>query len=208
VKTTERNPSYNYTIEQFDDMIDRLLYKRRLQPSAEEVLNLGLNGNGYALEQYVSARWRNENRAFVKRKLRTINDRIGTIVGWVGNHENQENAVWQVHSYDFGVLCYASGAGRESVREFSWSMYGWMIPENKRDGRNSSGLNVQLVGMGGPIEAAKRMAGMIGTLEDEVSRREKQARDAIKSARQTRQRVEVIKLNLLGSLNSISPETK
>jgi hypothetical protein len=207
VQTTHRNPSYNYTVDQVDDIIDRLLNKRRLQPTVEEIFNLGLSTDTYALEQYVVARWHGE-RASTKRRTKLLSERMSSIVGWTGNHEKNENAVWKVYSYDFGVLCYASGAGRESVREFSWSMYGWMIPENKRDGRNSSGLNVQLVGMGGPIEAAKRMAGMIGTLEDEVSRREKQARDAIKSARQTRQRVEVIKLNLLGSLNSISPETK
>jgi hypothetical protein len=203
VKTTERNPSYNYTIEQFDDMIDRLLYKRRLQPSAEEVLNLGLNGNGYALEQYVSARWRNENRAFVKRKLRMINERISTIVGWAGNHEKQENAVWQVYSYDIGVLCFVCGSGRDYVREYAWSMYGWMIPEESRNGKTAAGLSLQLVGLGGPMEAAKRMAGMIGRLEDEVAKQENAARKAIKSAKRTRERVEVIKLNLLSALNAI-----
>jgi len=203
LQTTQRNPSYNYTIEQFDDVIDRLLYKRRLQPSAEEVLNLGLNGNGYALEQYVTVRWQNNNRAFVKRKLRTINDRISSIVGWVGNHENQESAVWQVYSYDIGVLCFVCGSGKDYVREYAWSMYGWMIPEESRKGKTSTGLSLQLVGLGGPIEAAKRMAGMIGRLEDEVLKQENAARKAIKCAKRTRERVEVIKLNLLSTLNAI-----
>lgn len=198
-----RNPSYNYTVEQFDDVIDRLMNKRRQQPTPEEVLNLGMTGDSYALEQYTTSRWHG-NRASTKRKTRVLSERMQTIVGWAGSHEKSENAVWKVYSYDIGVLCYACGAGRESIREFSWSMYGWMIPENKRDGRNSQGLTVQLVGMGGPIEAAKRMAGMIGTLEEEVVRREKQARDAIKAAKATRQRVEVIKLNLLGALNAIT----
>jgi hypothetical protein len=202
VQTAARNPSYNYTIEQFDDIIDRMLHKRRVQPTPDEVINLGIMNSSYVIEQYVAARW-DGDRALVKRRTKTISDRIFKIVGRIGQHEKDPRAVWQVYSYEVGVLCFACGGDKEYVREFSWSMYGWMIPEEKRNGSSARGLNIMLVGMGGPMEVAKRMTAMIKSLEDDAKQKEKQARTAIKFAKQTRERVESIKLNILGSLSAM-----
>jgi hypothetical protein len=185
---TRRNPSWNMTTANLDDIVDQLLHGKysKRPPSAIEVVRTGFIG-GEGVRSYVEARWpergrysstiKGVNLSAAGQTMRT-NKLIERVNKSIGNHQNiQSNElVWAVrNSRTYEIICYASGT-YEGARHWAFTLFGWtMGPETK-----ITDLVLALVGGGGGEEAAIKNMSQIGVIQ---ARRDNQVAEIEKHQR-------------------------
>ena len=170
---SRRNPSWNLTDAQLDDIVDQLLlgkYSKR-PPSVIDVVRTGfINGEG--VRAYVETRWPERSRyaSTVKgvnlsgagQTMRTnkLSERVN---GRLGHHSkiNSGELVWAVrHSRTYEVICFASGT-YDGARNWAFTLFGWTLGP----GTQITDLTMTLVGGDGAQMAAVKNMSQIGVIQ-------------------------------------------
>jgi hypothetical protein len=194
---SERNPSYNLTNAQLDDIVDRLLrgkYEKHRPVQPLEATRTGLLGAGN-IRSYVVSRWGERSRwstntdalsaAGVTMRSNKLAERLQPLIQKAQTLESDE-LIWRVYdqrSYD--TVCYAVGS-RESARNWAWTLFGWTLPEGSGGVER---LRADFVGSGGMIVASTRNMELAGNYSDRI--KEHEARAARETAQAERLRAAV-----------------
>jgi hypothetical protein len=194
----ERNPSYNLTDAQLDDIVDRLLrgrYEKNRPVQPIEAVRTGLIG-GSRVRDYVAARWGVRGRwsndaseglsaAGLTMRSNKLHERIAPHIQKVMHVENDE-LIWKIFdSRTYDVVCFAVG-GRESAKSWAWTLFGWTLPE----GGSVERLRSELVGAGGVIAASAMNMTLVGNLNDRIKEHEYRAKRETDAAERYRTAIE------------------
>jgi hypothetical protein len=196
---SERNPSHVLTNAQLDDIVDRLLrgkYEKHRPVEPIEAARTGLLGAGN-IRSYVVSRWGERSRwssntdalsaAGVTMRSNKLAERLQPLIQRAQHLENEE-LIWRVYdtrSYD--TLCYAVGS-RESAKNWSWTLFGWILPE----GSSIERLRSDFVGAGGAIVASSMNMTLVGNFNERIKEHEDRAKRELASAERLRAAVDSV----------------
>jgi hypothetical protein len=171
---TESNPSLIYDQATVDNIVDRIMkadyVKERLRVSQVEAWNLGFRDSN-TVRNYVRARWFKTGQGLTMRTS-SLSDKIGRArLGTLYKNfssfmpKEHDQAVWEV-TRNYTTLCFISGPGgaegrTSMLRQQAFLLWGWMMD----DLRSADQLDLRLVGLGGPAEAAIRNTFILDDLK-------------------------------------------
>lgn len=197
---SERNPSYNLTNAQLDDIVDRLLrgkYEKHRPVEPIEAARTGLLGAGN-IRSYVVSRWGERSRwssntdalsaAGVTMRSNKLAERLQPLIARVQHLESDE-LVWRISdNRSYETVCYAVGS-RESAKSWAWTLFGWTLPPN---GGGVERLRSEFVGCGGMIAASARNMELAGRFNEQIKEHEGRAARETASAERLRAAVDSI----------------
>jgi hypothetical protein len=170
---TRRNPSWNLTNAELDDIVDQLLHGKysKRPPSVIDVVRTGFIG-GEGIRAYVETRWPERSRysstikgvnlsaAGQTMRSNKLAERVRQCIGNDRQIASSE-LVWTVrNSRTYDTICYASGT-YDGARNWAFTLFGWTQgPETK-----ITDLTLTLIGGGGAQEAAIKNMSQIGVIQ-------------------------------------------
>jgi len=170
---TRRNPSWNLSDEQLDDIVDQLLLHRysKRPPSVIDVVRTGfINGEG--IRAYVETRWPERGRyastikgvnlsaAGQTMRSNKLAERVRKCIGNDRQITSSE-LVWTVrNSRSYDTICYASGT-YDGARNWAFTLFGWTLGSETK----ITDLTLTLIGGGGAQEAAIKNMSQIGVIQ-------------------------------------------
>lgn len=199
---SDRNPSFNLTDAQVDDIVDRLLrgrYEKNRPVGPIEAVQTGLIGPN-KIRDYVAARWRVRSRwsndasqglsqAGLTMRTNKLAERLGPHIQKAQTLESEE-LVWRVYdAQTYDTLCYAAG-GRDSAKGWAWTLFGWTLPEGK--GKGPERLRSELVGPGGILAASTMNMTLVGNYSERVKEHELRATREAEAAERYRTAIETL----------------
>ena len=197
---SSRNPSFNMTDAQVDDVVDRLLrgkYEKHHPVRDMEVVRAGLM-NSTICRDYVAARWGQRSRwssdrseglsaAGITMRTNKLNERISPHVSRAMDTDNNE-LVWKVYeNRSYETVCYAVGS-RTSARQWAWTLFGWTLPE----GTTLEKLRTDLHGGGGILAASSLNMHLVKRINDQIKSHEERAARETASAERLRGMVDAV----------------
>jgi len=194
------NPSCIMTLSEVDGIIDRIRAKKPVDPIS--LWNTGILDAG--VWTYSRDRWPGRGITVrtdaLERKIMKISKEVDV--------ENHPDTIWLVktRAYYTPPLCYMRGGDRQTNKAMAWALYGWLCDDVNSSGRRTTScadeLDIRPVSMGGQAEIVKRMLSLINSMEDRLKARESDARKAIADAKSIRNKINAIKINVIGSLDA------
>lgn len=197
---SERNPSYNLTDAQVDDIVDRLLrgkYEKHRPVFPMEVVRAGLL-NSSVCRDYVTSRWGQRSRwsndpshglsaAGITMRSNKLSERISPLVSRAMDTENSE-LVWKIYdTRSYETVCYAVGS-RSSARQWAWTLFGWTLPE----GSSLERLRADLAGGGGTLAASSMNMKLVARINDQIGALEAEAQRKLDQAARFRGMVDAV----------------
>lgn len=173
---TKRNPSLEYTDEQLDNIVDRVVRGKyeRVKPTLREVIATGLISRDH-IEDYVQLRWYHQlTRAGRTMRINNLYSKFATYIRQIDDFDSPE-AVWVVTSrYTGRPVCYTTGGSKGAVK-WAETMFGWTMSPNER-------LDSRFVSLGGIDRAAILNMNLIPDIQERIQNEERKAKEALEKA--------------------------
>jgi len=164
---SERNPSRTLTVEQLDDIVDRVIrgkYEKKKPAHFLEVAKTGLCHSSFSVECYVRYRWPELSKAGHTMRSNKLSSKIAKVLQGSGLLTHPD-VVWRIMDPNGTEICFATG-GEQGVKGWAFAAFRFRMPNVK----TAAQLGAYWVGIGGQAEAATRNLELATRVGDSIIR--------------------------------------